>query len=90
MWFLLLLLLLLSLCRLECGSDLVSIPALLAELYRRGILSLMVEGGGRVISSFLKSGLVDSLVVTLAPSFIGQGGLSYKADLGSSVSDSRV
>jgi riboflavin biosynthesis pyrimidine reductase len=40
----------------------------LAEL---GLNSLMVEGGASVITSFLAQGLVDNLVLTIAPVFIG-------------------
>jgi riboflavin biosynthesis pyrimidine reductase len=36
-----------------------------------GIKSLMVEGGARVITSFLAAGLVDSIVITIAPVFVG-------------------
>jgi len=35
--------------------------------------SLMVEGGASVISSFLASGLVDLVVMTIAPVLIGDG-----------------
>ena len=31
----------------------------------------MVEGGARVITSFLSAGLVDSFVLTIAPLFLG-------------------
>jgi len=40
-------------------------------LYKRGIKTLMVEGGGTIIWSFLKSGLVDDLYVYVAPIIIG-------------------
>lgn len=36
---------------------------------------LMVEGGSAVISSFLHSGEVDRLVATVAPVFVGAGGI---------------
>lgn len=45
----------------------VSLPALLEELARRGVQSLMVEGGAAIISSFLSAHLVDRLVLTIAP-----------------------
>lgn len=35
--------------------------------------SLMVEGGASVISAFLASGVVDLVVVTIAPVFVGEG-----------------
>jgi diaminohydroxyphosphoribosylaminopyrimidine deaminase/5-amino-6-(5-phosphoribosylamino)uracil reductase len=36
------------------------------------ISSLMVEGGGGIYSSFLKSGLVDELQVFIAPKIFGK------------------
>jgi 3,4-dihydroxy 2-butanone 4-phosphate synthase/GTP cyclohydrolase II len=45
----------------------VSLLALLAELAEAGIASLMVEGGGEVITSFLAQGLVDQMILTIAP-----------------------
>lgn len=47
----------------------------LRELKRRGIHSLMVEGGANVITAFLKEELVDALVLTIAPTLVG----GYKA-----------
>lgn len=53
----------------EQGS--VSLPALLKRLGAEGAASVMVEGGARVISSFLRLGLADLAVVTIAPLFVG-------------------
>lgn len=39
----------------------------------------MVEGGAAVISSFLGSGVVDGLLITVAPTLVGDGGVSYDA-----------
>lgn len=33
----------------------------------------MVEGGASIISSFLTSGLVDLIIITIAPKFVGDG-----------------
>jgi 3,4-dihydroxy 2-butanone 4-phosphate synthase/GTP cyclohydrolase II len=44
-------------------------------LYSKGIRSLMVEGGANVITAFLKMGLADALVLTVAPRLVG----GYKA-----------
>ena len=49
----------------------VDLPSLLACLYERGIHRLMVEGGATVITSFLAQGLVDWVVLTVAPVFLG-------------------
>src|SRR5690606_16270740 len=35
--------------------------AVLTTLYRRGVRTLMIEGGGRVAASFIAAGLVDTL-----------------------------
>jgi GTP cyclohydrolase II len=59
---------------------LLSLPALLARLKEQGINSLMVEGGARVITSFLAQQLVDRLVVTVSPRLLG--GLNAVANLG--------
>ncbi|MFN2287959.1 MAG: RibD family protein [Chromatocurvus sp.] len=40
-------------------------------VYRRGIHSLMIEGGASVISAFLRERLADAVVLTLAPLFVG-------------------
>lgn len=48
----------------------LSLTALLECLADLGIASLMVEGGAAVIGSFLQSGLVDYVVLTIAPLFL--------------------
>jgi riboflavin-specific deaminase-like protein len=60
-----------------------SLPAVLDELHRRDITSVMVEGGGRVLSSFLESHLVDFLVLTIAPKLFGSSVKAYKTREGS-------
>lgn len=52
-----------------CGR--IPLDALLARLAQEGIASLMVEGGARVISSFLVNGPVDNVLLTIAPLFVG-------------------
>jgi diaminohydroxyphosphoribosylaminopyrimidine deaminase/5-amino-6-(5-phosphoribosylamino)uracil reductase len=54
----------------EPGLDLAK---LLAELGRRRISSVLVEGGARIVTSLLASHLVDRLVVAIAPKIIGKG-----------------
>ncbi len=58
----------------------VDLPSLFVCLGDRGLRSLMVEGGRRVITSFLRADAVDRLVVTVAPVLVG--GLSAIGDLG--------
>lgn len=52
-------------------GDKISLAELLQVLSSRGIGSLMVEGGASVLTSFLKTRLVDVVAVTVAPRFIG-------------------
>ena len=49
----------------------VDLKSLLAILARLEISSLMVEGGARVISSFLSLNLVDRIVITITPKLLG-------------------
>lgn len=65
---------------LPAGADgCVDLPSLLDALGERGTRSLMVEGGARVITSFLTAGLVDQVIITIAPLFVG--GLNALAGL---------
>ncbi|MGC8844189.1 MAG: bifunctional diaminohydroxyphosphoribosylaminopyrimidine deaminase/5-amino-6-(5-phosphoribosylamino)uracil reductase RibD, partial [bacterium] len=49
----------------------VSLEELLRELGKRGIASLLVEGGGETAWRFIKEGAVDKLLFFLAPIVIG-------------------
>lgn len=51
-------------------------------LRQEGIQRLMVEGGAKIIQSFLADSqkLVNQLIVTIAPTFIGSGGVSATSD----------
>ncbi|MGO1538409.1 MAG: RibD family protein, partial [Leucobacter sp.] len=60
------------------GADLA---AELAALGQHGIISVFVEGGPTVISSLLAAGLVDELLVYVAPALLGGPGLAV-GDLG--------
>ena len=53
------------------GSGRVSLAPLLDELGKRGILSLLVEGGSEVHASFFAEGLVDKVQAYIAPRLIG-------------------
>lgn len=57
-------------CRLN-GRGEIDLHALMALIYEKGIRSLMVEGGARVITSFLQAELVDQFVITISPAFVG-------------------
>lgn len=45
----------------------------LQALYQRGIRSVMLEGGSRLITSMLRTRLVDRVTITIAPKMLGDG-----------------
>lgn len=59
----------------------VELAALLAALAGRGVRSVMVEGGARLITSLLRGRLADRLAVCVAPKILGEG-ISAVGDLG--------
>ncbi len=61
------------------GVEIVTAAGLaegLAALSRRGLGSLLVEGGARLAGSFLKHALVDRLIIFRAPVVLGEGSLN--------------
>ena len=59
----------------------VDLKVLLGMLGERGISSLLVEGGTTVTTALLQQGLVDKLVVFIAPKILGKG-IEAIGDLG--------
>ena len=66
----------------ERGAEVVLLPgaqgkvdlaAMLADLAQRGINELHVEAGHKLNASLLRAGLVDELLVYLAPKLLGLG-----------------
>lgn len=55
------------------GDGGLSLTAIGAELQRRGLKRLFVEGGGITVSRFLAQGLLDRLQIAIAPLIIGSG-----------------
>lgn len=49
----------------------VPIAGLLDQLGQKGIRHVMVEGGGRVLTSFLNAGCANQAIITIAPVFAG-------------------
>jgi len=55
------------------GANRVDLGCLLAQLRDRGHTTLLIEGGGGVITSALRQRLVDRIVVCIAPLVLGAG-----------------
>ncbi|MEK7773992.1 MAG: dihydrofolate reductase family protein, partial [Deltaproteobacteria bacterium] len=64
------------------SKDGVDIKRALAELGKRGVTSVLVEGGGRVAASLLKKGLADKLIQFISPVALGSDGLPSIGALG--------
>lgn len=60
----------------------VSPRALLRALARRGITSVLLEGGGHLAASFLRARLVDEICLFQAPLLIGGDGIPMIEELG--------
>ncbi len=67
---------------LPSTGGMLDIDALLRELGRRGILHAVCEGGGRLASSLFATGVVDRIVLFLAPIILGDDGQSRPAVAG--------
>jgi GTP cyclohydrolase II len=59
----------------------VDLEAVLADLRASGVGSLLVEGGAAVLTSVLRAGLADRLVVSVSPTIVGTG-VEAVGDLG--------
>ncbi|MHA7283837.1 bifunctional diaminohydroxyphosphoribosylaminopyrimidine deaminase/5-amino-6-(5-phosphoribosylamino)uracil reductase RibD [Arthrobacter sp. TMS2-4] len=57
------------------------VHAALGELHARGVRHLLVEGGPRIASAFLRAGVVDELFSYVAPLILGDGAPAFP-DLG--------
>jgi 3,4-dihydroxy 2-butanone 4-phosphate synthase/GTP cyclohydrolase II len=55
------------------SDDGVDLHAALAALRHMGVTSVLVEGGSHVLTSMLAAGVVDRLIVAIAPVVIGEG-----------------
>jgi diaminohydroxyphosphoribosylaminopyrimidine deaminase/5-amino-6-(5-phosphoribosylamino)uracil reductase len=51
----------------------VGLRDLLKQLGKREIMSVLIEGGSEIITSLLKSGLVDKMIIPIAPMIVGKG-----------------
>ncbi len=49
----------------------IDLPALMAMLAEMQVNSIMVEGGAKVITSFVHSRLIDQFIITISPRLVG-------------------
>jgi len=59
--------------RLPADGSGLRLEAALAELFARGVDSLLLEGGPRLAGSFVRAGLVDRAAFFVAPRLLGEG-----------------
>ncbi|KIY50018.1 dihydrofolate reductase, partial [Fistulina hepatica ATCC 64428] len=57
-----------------------SMDTMLSTLHTEGIHSLMVEGGAAIIRSFSRATVIDTVVITVAPTIVGEGAVGYDVD----------
>jgi diaminohydroxyphosphoribosylaminopyrimidine deaminase/5-amino-6-(5-phosphoribosylamino)uracil reductase len=64
---------------LVCGEagETLDLHLLLDRLSVRGIPQVLVEGGPRVLASFLREGLADEICVYIAPKILGADGTAF-------------
>jgi diaminohydroxyphosphoribosylaminopyrimidine deaminase/5-amino-6-(5-phosphoribosylamino)uracil reductase len=72
------------------GVEVVEVPgepgaldwrSILEDLGRRQVMSVLVEGGGKVLGSALASGVADRIALFIAPRVLGDGGTGAFAGL---------
>lgn len=78
--------------RLPFQTSGLSLSGMMVTLEELAIQSIMIEGGGKVISSFLEQGFVDFIVITIAPVLLGtQEAIRYQLPtFGAAIDDSQV
>lgn len=69
----------------EENDQKVPLVAAMNLLREKGIRSLMIEGGGQIITAFLQAGLADSVVLTMAPRLVS--GYSAVGSLGTTTTN---
>ncbi|MCY4489902.1 MAG: 2,5-diamino-6-(ribosylamino)-4(3H)-pyrimidinone 5'-phosphate reductase [Thaumarchaeota archaeon] len=53
------------------GEDMINPRVLVAALYKRGIRTVLIEGGGATNWSFVSAGLFDEMYITISPFVVG-------------------
>ncbi len=70
-------------CSLPSANNQVDLAALMTELAKREINEVMVEAGSQLNGALLSAGLIDELIIYMAPKIMGDGanGLFHLPDL---------
>jgi diaminohydroxyphosphoribosylaminopyrimidine deaminase/5-amino-6-(5-phosphoribosylamino)uracil reductase len=58
-------------------GGLIDPASALRDLAKRGISSILLEGGGAMFAAFMEARLIDRLVVCVAPKLVGGDGLDF-------------
>jgi riboflavin-specific deaminase-like protein len=64
------------------SEGLVSLEAALHEIRRWGVERLLVEGGARILTAFVRARAVDVVAIEIAPCLYGGSALSALGDIG--------
>lgn len=75
----------------SCSTNVpvIDLQFVLQHLASRGVLQILVEGGGKTVGEFLRQNIVDRLVIHTGPSIIGNTGKSWTdVVLSNSIEDS--
>jgi riboflavin biosynthesis pyrimidine reductase len=64
-----------------CGEDAVELPRVIADLKDRGLGRILCEGGPALLGELVSAGLLDELLLTLVPSFMGGGPEEHILDI---------
>lgn len=74
----------------EMGVETVALPAgpqgrpdlheLLSALFARGVINVLIEGGGEVLGAFFDADLLDEVQLFMAPKLIGGGRPAFAGD----------
>ncbi|HNS19256.1 MAG TPA: bifunctional diaminohydroxyphosphoribosylaminopyrimidine deaminase/5-amino-6-(5-phosphoribosylamino)uracil reductase RibD [Sedimentisphaerales bacterium] len=59
------------------GAEATDLAFLLDQLAARGVQQVLVEGGPRVLTSFLREGLADEICAYVAPKILGADGTAF-------------
>ena len=60
-----------SVCELPDGNGQVDLPAMMRDLAQRGCNEVLVEAGSTLNGALLRAGLVDELLLYVAPQLLG-------------------